>query len=75
MARKPKDNRLLIGITVLSFVGLVAYDWWAARDPKKRSTASKTITTTAQKHLIIPFLWGFVTGHLFWSQKHLDQPK
>ncbi len=49
-----------------------AYDLWASRNSKKRLTASKTITMTAQKHLIIPFLWGFITGHLFWSQRHLE---
>lgn len=75
MANKPKDNRILIGVTVLSFVALIAYDWWAAKNPEKRSTASKLITTTSQKHLIIPFLWGFITGHLFWSQKHLGDSK
>lgn len=66
---KLKDNRFVIGITVLALVALVAYDWWAAA--KQRTTASKAITTSSKKHLIIPFLWGFITGHLFWSQKKL----
>jgi uncharacterized membrane protein YbjE (DUF340 family) len=66
---KVKDNRFVIGISVLSLVALIAYDWWAAA--RAKSTASKLITTSAQKHLIIPFLWGFITGHLFWSQKKL----
>lgn len=74
MAKKI-DNRIFVGVTVLAAIGLVAYDWWAAKDSTKRTTASKAITTTAQNHLIIPFLWGFITGHLFWSQKHLGKPK
>lgn len=69
---KKKDNRVLIAVTVLAFVSLVAYDWWAARNSKKRTTASKYITVTSQRHLIIPFLCGFITGHLFWSQRHLE---
>ena len=64
-------SRVFIGLTVMSFVGLIAYDWWAVTDPTKRTTASKAITKAGQKHLIIPFLWGFITGHLFWSQRHL----
>lgn len=72
MAKK-KDNRLFIGLSVLALGAIVAYDWWAAA--RKKTTASKAITTASQKHLIIPFLWGFMTGHLFWSQKNLEQPK
>lgn len=72
---KKKENRIFIGISVLALVGLVAYDWYAAQNPEKRTTASKAITTASQKHLIIPFLWGFITGHLFWSQKHLGDVK
>jgi hypothetical protein len=68
---KMRDNRVFVATTVLAAVALVAYDWWAARDQSKRTTASKAITTAAQKHLIIPFLWGFVTGHLFWSQRRM----
>lgn len=64
-----KDNRIVIGVSVLSLVALVAYDWWAAE--KNKTTVSKAVTTSAQRHLIIPFLWGFITGHLFWSQKKL----
>ena len=70
-----KDNRIFIGLTVLAFVGLIAWDWFASQNPKKRKTVSKAITTSSQKHLIIPFLWGFITGHLFWSQKHLEDDK
>lgn len=72
MAKK-KDNRVVIGISVLTLVAIVFYDWWAAA--KGRTTVSKVITKSAQTHLIIPFLWGFMTGHLFWSQKHLGDEK
>lgn len=71
--KQQNDHRIFVGITVLVAVALVAYDWWATRDSSKRTTASKAITITAQNHLIIPFLWGFITGHLFWSQKSLDK--
>lgn len=67
---KTKDNRVVIGISVLSLIAIVAYDWYAA--DKEKSTLSKCVTTSAQKHLIIPFLWGFITGHLFWSQRKLE---
>lgn len=63
-----KDKKSFIVFSALSLGALVFYDWWAIT--QKKTTVSKAITTTAKKHLIIPFVWGFITGHLFWSQKY-----
>lgn len=52
---------------------IVGYDAWACQDKDNRDTVSKMITKSSQKYLLIPFLFGLLMGHFFWSQHSIDE--
>jgi hypothetical protein len=54
---------------------IVGYDAWACQDKEKRDTISKIVTKSSEKYLFIPFMFGLLMGHFFWSQHHLDEDK
>jgi hypothetical protein len=54
---------------------LIAYDAWACQDRKNRRTISQMMTRASEKYLIIPVIWGVLTGHFFFSQHHLKDPE
>jgi len=49
-------------------VGLIGYDIYAVIKGGFSNTISWFIYTVAQKYPIIPFGFGVLIGHFFWSQ-------
>ena len=52
---------------------IVGYDAWACADKENRDTVSKMVTKSSQKYLLIPFIFGLLMGHFFWSQHSIDE--
>jgi len=52
---------------------MIGYDAWACQDKEHRDTISKIVTKSSQKYLLIPFLFGLIMGHFFWSQHLKDE--
>lgn len=73
MKAKHKSNVLWVFVTFL--LGLIVYDAWACQDRKNRKTLSEMMTAASEKYLIIPVIWGVITGHFFFSQHNLIDPR
>lgn len=47
---------------------VLIYDIWATVRHGRESTVSAVILSWAKNYPIVPFVFGLVCGHLFWSQ-------
>ena len=56
-------------IILAAIVGLIGWDIYVAMTPVKGDTISEIMLTFAMSHPVIPFAFGVLFGHLFWSQK------
>lgn len=61
----------------LAFIGLVvfliiAFDFWIIAKSGKKESISAHIIRLSHQYPSIPFLIGFVCGHLFWSMNTSD---
>lgn len=64
-----KKTRVAVWATVMTTLGVIAYDAYALSHPEKCDTISKTVTKESERNLLIPFLCGMLAGHFFWSQR------
>jgi len=66
------------GIKITSFliIALVAiiaiFDFWVIAEHGKQASISAVIIRWSYDYPSIPFLLGFVCGHLFWRMKDAD---
>lgn len=62
--------RVITKIILISFVIILSmYDIWALIFGGVDATISRIVLSYAKDYPIIPFAFGVVCGHLFWSQK------
>lgn len=62
MSRRTLTHAVIFGVTG----ALIAYDVWAAFTPG--GTVSEVMLALAHRHPVIPFAFGMLCGHFFWSQ-------
>lgn len=62
------SRRLTIAILVMTAVVLIVWDIYVAVNGVSGDTISEVVLSFAQKHPVIPFVFGVVMGHLFWPQ-------
>lgn len=55
-------------ILVATAVILIAWDIVVATNSVKGDTISEILLNFARHHPVVPFLFGVLMGHLFWSQ-------
>lgn len=60
---------IFISFTVLS---IVAFDVWIIVKKGKKESISAHIIRYSHKYPSVPFILGFVAGHLFWSMNPSD---
>lgn len=65
---KEKNRTNVMWVTISLLLLLVGYDAWACQKRDERETISGMITHSSQKYLLIPFIFGLLVGHFFWSQ-------
>jgi len=53
-------------ILLAATIGLAAFDVWAAMNGRKGDTLTEVLRLLS-KRPIIPFAFGVLMGHLFWS--------
>lgn len=53
-------------IILAATLGLIGYDIWVAIESTPNDTISWIMLSNSLKHPIIAWLWGGLTGHLFW---------
>jgi hypothetical protein len=65
-----------VNITILFIFIIVAsiaiFDVWIIMKKGKQESISAHIIRASHKYPSIPFLAGFVCGHLFWSMRQAD---
>ena len=65
-----------MNITILFMIGLVAaiavFDVWVIANKGKRESISAHLIRLSHKHPSIPFIIGFICGHLFWKMSDAD---
>lgn len=54
-----------LGILIIIALGL-ALEVWALMNKKPNDTISETIWRVSFKYPLVPFLAGYLCGHLFW---------
>ena len=57
---------------ILTVVTIAAYDVWVILRHGKQQSISAYIIRWSRQYPSIPFLIGFVAGHLFWSMSDKD---
>lgn len=50
-------------------LGLIGYDIWVVVEDTPNDTISWIVLSNSLKHPIIAWLWGGLSGHLFWNMK------
>lgn len=70
---KNKTGIMWLMMTVV--LAVIGYDAWACEDRENRDTISHMVTESSKKYLIIPFIFGLLVGHFFWSQHLKDEDK
>lgn len=63
-----KNKTPVMWISMLIVLLVIAYDAYAVAHKDKYDTVSKIITKSSEKYLLIPFIFGLLVGHFFWSQ-------
>ena len=71
---KSKDKSNVLWVFTTALLGIIAYDAWACQDRDNRETLSEMLTKSSEKYLIIPVIWGVLTGHFFFSQHDIKNP-
>lgn len=69
---KVKHKSSVMWSIMAVLLGLIGYDFWACQDTKNRDTVSHMITESSERYLIVPFIFGVIMGHFFWSQHDLS---
>ena len=74
MSRTPHEKKwttrkITVILLLTLVVGLIFFDFWAVGQGGFEATISRVIYDTAREWPILPFLGGFLCGHLFWPQK------
>jgi TctA family transporter len=64
-------NITLVFIAVL-VIAIAVFDVWIIAKKGKQESISAHIIRMSYKYPSIPFLIGFVCGHLFWSMNTVD---
>jgi len=58
--------------TILLVVVVAVYDVWIIAEQGKTESISATVIRWSHDYPSIPFLLGFLCGHLFWRMKDKD---
>jgi len=64
-----KNKKITIAIIAIVTVGLIAWDIYVFKTPEVGDTISEILLEWAKRNPIIPFAFGVLMGHLFWSQR------
>lgn len=68
-----KDNKsMVMWILLVLTIGLIGYDAYLCTNREENDTISEVITNSSKRYLLIPFLFGLLMGHFFWSQHLKD---
>jgi hypothetical protein len=57
-------TKLILGATALALIG---WDIWVFVRPPSGDTLSEVIRRWATEHPVLPFAFGVLMGHLFWT--------
>ena len=52
---------------------VIAYDIFIVIEPSRGDTISRMLLTFSYRYPVIPWLWGILSGHLFWHLKVRDK--
>jgi len=63
---------ITIAFVILLVLIIAIFDFWIIAKKGKYESISAHIIRASHKYPSIPFLIGFVCGHLFWSMNTLD---
>lgn len=57
-------------VRVIAFVAvlLAVFDYFAFKNPAAGDTLSEVLLLWSMRHPVVPFLFGVISGHLFWPQ-------
>lgn len=73
--RLTKDNKsMVVWILLAITLCLIGYDAYLCANREENDTISEVITNSSKRYLLVPFLFGLLMGHFFWSQ-HLKEDK
>ena len=65
-----------MNITIIFMTGLIAaiavFDVWVIANKGKQESISAHLIRLSHKHPSIPFLIGFVAGHIWWRMAEVD---
>ena len=64
-----KAKRITIFFMVTATVIILGYDAFIVWQTNTDASISWTFWTYAKKYPVIPFAWGVLSGHLFWTQE------
>lgn len=70
-----KNKTGIMWFMMLVVLVVIGYDAWACADRENRDTISSMVTESSKKYLIIPFIFGLLVGHFFWSQHLKNEDK
>lgn len=59
---------MTIAVCIGAFAGLVAYDLWTGLKNGSQTTISVQMYALSCRYPIIPFVFGVIAGHLWWTQ-------
>ncbi len=61
-------DSLTMGVLSVFAVGLIVYDVWTVLKRGSSTTISVQLYEFSKNYPMVPFLIGFVMGHIFWTQ-------
>jgi hypothetical protein len=64
---------LTLGVIIAATLGLIVYDVAVAIEPTPGDTISEILLSFGYRHPTIPWVWGGITGHLFWPMRLLGK--
>ena len=62
-------------LMLVATVVLVGWDIYVTVNAIRGDTISEIIARLGRNYAVLPFLWGVVVGHLFWSVRHIGHKK
>lgn len=54
-------------------IGLAVFDYYAFKNPATGDTLSEVLLVWSMKHPAVPYLFGVISGHLFWPQRVVEK--
>ena len=67
-----KGVKITAMVIIFGIAFIAVYDFWVIAEHGKPASISATLIRWSHEYPSIPFLLGFVCGHLFWRMKDKD---